>query len=244
MPAHRAPPGAWRRREGGRPLPGRPRPLLRSGGGQRAFASRQRGPPGSRGHTRRFNGLRNRRACRGSLCSEYSGEREPLALGERPDLLVLGNSERDQQPPATSPTPALLAHQQVADRHAVSLPRTAEDHLSGGELARCDSTLHPSPGEAYAIGVLQRLQMLLLTSVDRGRLAHQTSPHYVRSRTTSADTPVPSEPPGGETRERVGQTRGFRLLQRPRPIKTALALTVNHRLGRSVAKSGLFVGKV
>jgi hypothetical protein len=23
--------------------------------------------------------------------------------------------------------------------------------------------------------------MLLLTSVDRGRLAHQTSPHYVRS---------------------------------------------------------------
>jgi hypothetical protein len=39
-----------------------------------------------------------------------------------------------------------------------------------------DATLHSSTGKSYAVGVLQRPQMLLLTSVDRGRLAHQTSP--------------------------------------------------------------------
>ena len=95
-------------------------------------------------------------SCRSVLRGQHSGQREALALGECPDLLVLRDAERDQQPPAARPSPALLAHQQVADRHAVCLPGAAEDHLSGRELARGDSTLHPSAGEAYAIRVLQR----------------------------------------------------------------------------------------
>src|SRR4029077_8198280 len=128
---------------------------------------------------------------------------------------------------------AILAHQQVAYRHAVCLPGTAEDDLSGGELARGDSTPPPSTGEAHAIRVLQRLQMLLLPSVDRGRLAHQTSPHYVRSRTTCADTP---EPPSDfvKTGKRVGQSRGFKLLVRPGAIKTSPTPSVNIDFRRSV----------
>src|SRR3712207_7884430 len=61
--------------------------------------------------------------------------------------LFRSNTERHQQPSAARPAPALLAHQQVADRHAVRLPGAAEDDLSGRELTRCDSTLHPSPRE-------------------------------------------------------------------------------------------------
>ena len=46
----------------------------------------------------------------------------------------------------------------------------------------------------------------------------------------------------GETRERVGQTRGSELPLRPGPIKASLAPSVNIGFGLAVAKSGLFVG--
>ena len=65
-----------------------------------------------------------------------------------PTCLFSGTPERDQQPPAAGPAPALLAHQQVADRHAVSLPGAAEDHLSwpGARPRRFDASSEPGRG--------------------------------------------------------------------------------------------------
>ena len=134
------------------------RHLLRSGGRQRAFASRKRGPRGSRGNTLRFSGLHGDRVPAGAFFAASTAASARRWRSVRvPICLFSGTPERDQQPSAPGPAPALLAHQQVAYRHAVCLPGAAEDDLSGGELARGNSTLHPSPGEAYAIRVLQRL---------------------------------------------------------------------------------------
>ena len=89
-----------RRAMGGRPLPGRPcsAPVRRPSA--RVHES-QASPAPDWGHARCISGLRGGfGSCRGVLGGQHSGQREALALCERPDLLVLGDAEGDQQPPA------------------------------------------------------------------------------------------------------------------------------------------------
>src|SRR5689334_15490952 len=69
------------------------------------------------------------RAALGISGREAGGERGALTLGEGPDLLVLWNAQRHEQTAAASATPAPLAHEQVADRHALRLPGAIDDHL-------------------------------------------------------------------------------------------------------------------
>ena len=53
--------------------------------------------------------------------------------------------------------PAPLAEQEVADRHALRLPRAAEDHFRDGHVPVGDPPLELGAGEPYAVGALQGL---------------------------------------------------------------------------------------
>jgi hypothetical protein len=121
--------------------------------------------------------LRGRRSAH--LGGQHSDQRDPLTLGQVHEWLVLANADRDQEPLATGATPSLLAHQQVADLHAVRVPRAGHDHFCNRDFARCDLTLEACPSETDLVCVLERSKMLLL-SADHGGIAHQTSPHFVQ----------------------------------------------------------------
>src|SRR5689334_17535860 len=116
---------------------------------------------------------------------EAGGERAALALGEGPYLLVLRNPQRYEQPAAAGATPAPLAHQQVADRHALCFPRAIQDHLYDRGVLQRNPSLELSPGEPNAICLLECAQVLR-RNVDRGDAAHETSP-----RTSTIELPQP-----------------------------------------------------
>ena len=108
---------------------------------------------------------------------KHRGERQPLALGQRARPACSRDTPSD--------TSSLL--QRVRPQRFWLISRSLIDMLCAcqGQLSTTsaaessparDPTLHSSSGEPYAVGVLQRPQMLFLTSVDRCRLAHQTSP--------------------------------------------------------------------
>ena len=90
------------------------------------------------------------------LRREHGGERLALARGERADLLVLGQAEREQQPPAAGAAPAPLAHQQVADLHARRLPRAVEHDLGRRQPLRGHPALQLGSRQANAVGVVER----------------------------------------------------------------------------------------
>jgi hypothetical protein len=154
---------------------GQPRlpPSAVSGGRERLLSSHRcrRGCPlGSRGRNSPCG-----RCHRGSPGGQNRRNGQSLPLRECADLLVLRHAQRHEQPPAAGPPPALLAHQQITDRHAVSLPGAAHDDIRCREVAGSNLPLHAGSREPNSVGVLERSQMLLF-SADRGRLAHQTSP--------------------------------------------------------------------
>ena len=60
---------------------------------------------------------------------EHRRERAALALGHRPDRLLLGHRYLGEELATAGLSPAALAHQQIGDSHAVGLPRAFEDHL-------------------------------------------------------------------------------------------------------------------
>src|SRR6185436_16333081 len=94
------------------------------------------------------------------LRREHRREGGALTLGHRPDLLVLRQPDREQDAPAPGSSPAPLAHQQLAHRHALRFPRTAQDHLGRIALARSNLTLQRRSREPDSIGSLECPQML------------------------------------------------------------------------------------
>src|SRR3954447_6512758 len=100
-------------------------------------------------------------------------QRPSLPLGHRPDRLRLGHRDRGQEPAASGAPPPMLAHEQVADGHALRLPGTLEHHARGGGLPVCHLPLQFSPGQADAIGLLQGTHVLRRR---RRRRVHWTSP--------------------------------------------------------------------
>src|SRR5436305_15134388 len=131
------------------------------------------------------SGNRDRTAL-GISSRETCDERASLALGERPDLLVLWNTQCYEQPAAASATPAPLAHEQVADRHALGFPGAFEDHLYDTGLLQRNLSLQLGSSKPNAICLLECPQVLRRRSIDRGGVAHETSP-----RTSTIELPQP-----------------------------------------------------
>ena len=57
------------------------------------------------------------------IARQHAREGVALAIGHRADGLRLRHGDRREEPAAASTPPAMLTHQQVADRHALGLPR-------------------------------------------------------------------------------------------------------------------------
>src|SRR5919204_1018711 len=85
------------------------------------------------------------RAALGVAGRETGNERTPLALREGPDLLVLRNPQGNQQSAAAGATPAPLAHQKIADRHALRLPGALQDHVYDTGLLQRNPSLQLGP---------------------------------------------------------------------------------------------------
>jgi len=91
---------------------------------------------------------------------EHRRERTALAVGHRPDRLLLGHRELGEEFTAACLTPTALAHQQVGDRHRLGLPRAVEDHRGDAEIPQRDSALERSAGETDLIGAFQGAHVL------------------------------------------------------------------------------------
>ena len=102
-------------------------------------------------------------------------EHHSLAVRQRPELLVLEEPDADQEPLGALATPALLAHQQVADRHALGLGRRLGDHRGDAGLASGDPALERGAREAHLVRSLQRSQMLR-RRLGNSELGHTRTP--------------------------------------------------------------------
>src|SRR6201995_4553311 len=68
---------------------------------------------------------------------ELVGEDRALARGQRAELLVLVQRERDQELAGAGPAPASLAGEELGDGHALGLPRAVADDVGGVEVTPC-----------------------------------------------------------------------------------------------------------
>jgi hypothetical protein len=163
---------------------------LHAPGARRPGASRSRAAPahGSTPHLRgcapgRVGGGRSPapKACSpaeggdGALLAAHRGERLSLTLGERGEGLGFGDLQLRQQLPAAALAPAALAHQQVGDRHALSLPGAFDDHVGGRKLAGGDSSLEVGAGEAHLVGAFEGTHVLRTGRGQRRCRAHLVS---------------------------------------------------------------------
>src|SRR4051812_6905908 len=98
---------------------------------------------------------------------------EPLAFGERADLLVLGHSKGEQEATDANPAPAPLAHEQLIERHRPRLPRTSKDHLGGAQPPRPYSALQLGTCKSDAVRMLECAQALRRGARRRGGLPHR-----------------------------------------------------------------------
>src|SRR5262249_38891834 len=96
-----------------------------------------------------------------------------------------GNREGEEQPPTAGTTPPPLAHQQVTNRHAFRLPRAIHDYVYDTGLLHGNHALQLGSRQADAICLLECAQVLR-RSIDRGGVAHRTSP-----RTSTLEFPRP-----------------------------------------------------
>src|SRR6188472_2577766 len=83
-----------------------------------------------------------------------------LAIGHRPDGLVLRHRNALEELATARVTPAALTREQVGDRHALRLPRGAKDHVSRADLPNGHAALELRTGQAYGIGPLESLHVL------------------------------------------------------------------------------------
>src|SRR5436190_18562066 len=106
------------------------------------------------------------------LGREQRRERYPLALRQGSDRLVLRHPDRLKELPAASTPPPLLAHQQLADRHALDLPRGREHDLRRVRLSRGDLALQRGPRKPHSVRALQSKHVLWTR---HGGSVHRTS---------------------------------------------------------------------
>ena len=97
-----------------------------------------------------------------------------LAVGHRADGLRLVHRDRREEAAATSAPPSVLAHQQIADRHALRLPGAVEHDVSDGQLAFGHLALELRSCQSNFVGLRQRLHVLRGWSCRDS--AHETSP--------------------------------------------------------------------
>jgi len=83
-----------------------------------------------------------------------------LAVGHRPDGLLLGHRDLGEELAAAGLAPASLTHQQVGDGHALRLPRAGEDHLGGIDLIHRDTALELGSREANLVRALECTHVL------------------------------------------------------------------------------------
>jgi glyoxylase I family protein len=100
---------------------------------------------------------------RGLWCTarvQHLRERMTLAIGHRAHGLVLRHRDALQELAAARVTPAALTREQVGDRHALRLPRRAEDHVGRGDLPDGHPALELRASQPYGIRPLQSLHVL------------------------------------------------------------------------------------
>ena len=93
-----------------------------------------------------------------TLARSPAGGRQcaPLTFGHRPDGLRLRHRDRRQESPAARTAPAMLAHEQVRDGHALGLPGALEDDVSDGELSVSVPPITPTRRRGPATAALER----------------------------------------------------------------------------------------
>src|SRR5438045_4071584 len=91
---------------------------------------------------------------------QHRGERMALAIGHRPDRLVLRERDHRQELPATRAAPTPLAHQEITNGHALGLGRAGQNDLSGAHLPGSNTALELGPSQANLVGALEGLQVL------------------------------------------------------------------------------------
>src|SRR3954452_20901467 len=94
-----------------------------------------------------------------------------LAVGQRADLLVLRQTQREQDAAAACAAPTPLAHQKIAQRHALGLPRALENDVGDRSRLCRDTTLELGPRKTHAVGLLKGAQVLWRSN-RRGEFAH------------------------------------------------------------------------
>src|SRR5688500_16513380 len=94
---------------------------------------------------------RNRISAAAPAGAQHRRQRGALTLRERPDLLVLGHPQRDEQASAAGAPPTALAHEQVTDRHARGFPRAVEDYLTRRDLLSGYLALQIGAGQPHPI---------------------------------------------------------------------------------------------
>src|ERR1700753_259600 len=87
-------------------------------------------PPSSVGTA--FRGCSGEDASAAGAGGELVGEDRALARGQRAQLLVLVQRQRDQELAGAGAPPASLAGEELGDGHALGLPRAVTDDLRGG----------------------------------------------------------------------------------------------------------------
>ena len=97
-----------------------------------------------------------------SATSPFSrrGERAALTVGHRADGLRLRHGDRGEEPAAARAAPAMLAQQQVGDRHALGLPRAREHDVAHRGLPFGHLPLELSPGQANPVRLRKCAHML------------------------------------------------------------------------------------
>ena len=151
-----------------------------------------------------------------------------------PTGLFSGTPIDSQQAPAAGPSPPLLAHQQVADRHALRLPGAAHDHVrrprarrrrsrASSRLARAVRGWRaPAPSDAAGQAPAWRFH------------PSRSSPHNVQIHWTANAVPRRSPRPPGSLCPVLA------VAARPRTNKAESPRCVNRQSWCPFAKSGLF----
>jgi glyoxylase I family protein len=100
---------------------------------------------------------------RGLWCTaraQHLRECMTLAIGHRADGLVLRHRDALEELPAARVTPTALTREQVGDRHALRLPRGAQDHVSRGDLPDGHAALELRAGQPNGIRPFESLHVL------------------------------------------------------------------------------------
>jgi glyoxylase I family protein len=111
------------------------------------------------------------------LATEAARQLVALALRHRPDRLGLEHRDRREEAAAAGPAPAVLAHEQIGDGHALRLPRALEHDLGDRQVTVRHLPLELRSRQPHAVRSRERLHVL--GSGSRRDSLHWTSPWHL-----------------------------------------------------------------